>query len=49
MYYGDYIDYVLSFWRHRDDENILFMKYEDMKKDLGREIQRVASRTVSNG
>ena len=31
---GDYFDHVLSWWKHRDDENVLFVKYEDMKKDL---------------
>lgn len=26
--------HVLSFWEKRNDENILFIKYEDMKRDL---------------
>ena len=34
MAYGDYFDHVLSWWAHRNDENVLFLKYEDMKKDL---------------
>ena len=32
--YGGYFDHVLSWWAHKDDENVLFLKYEDMKKDL---------------
>ena len=25
-------DHVLSWWKHRDDPNLLFLKYEDMHK-----------------
>ena len=32
--FGDYFDHVLSWWAHKDDDNVLFLKYEDMKKDL---------------
>ena len=32
--FGGYFDHVLSWWPHRNDENVLFLKYEDMKKDL---------------
>ena len=30
--YGDYFDHVLSWWAHKDDKNVLFIKYEDIKK-----------------
>ena len=41
--YGNYFDHVLSWWPHRDDENVLVMKYEDMKKDLPAAVSQVAS------
>ena len=40
--FGDYFDHVLSWWAHKDDDNVLFMKYEDMKKDLPAAVARVA-------
>ena len=33
--YGSYLDHVLGWWEHRDDDNVLFLKYEDMKKTSG--------------
>ncbi|KAJ7336540.1 aryl sulfotransferase [Desmophyllum pertusum] len=30
--YGLWFDHVLSWWEHRDDPNILFVKYEDLKE-----------------
>lgn len=30
--YGSYFDHVLAWWEHRNDENVLFLKYEDLKK-----------------
>ena len=41
--YGNYFDHLLSWWPHRDDENVLFIKYEDMKKDLPAAVSQVAS------
>ena len=41
--FGNYFDHLLSWWPHRDDENALFMKYEDMKKDLPAAVSQVAS------
>lgn len=32
VYWGSWAEHVLGWWRHRDDENVLFLKYEDMKK-----------------
>ena len=40
--YGDYFDHLLS-WPHRDDENVLLLKYEDMKTDLPGAISQIAS------
>jgi len=33
---------VLGWWHHRDDNNV-FLKYEDMKKDLVGSVSRIAS------
>ena len=41
--YGDYFDHILSWWAHRDSPNILFMKYEDIKKDLLQAVSKIAS------
>ena len=41
--YGNYFDHVLSWWKHRDDENVLFMTYEDMKTYIRSSITRIAS------
>ena len=41
--YGDYFDHVLSWWAHRNDENILFLKYEDRKDDLTGQIKQIAN------
>ncbi|XP_078601251.1 sulfotransferase 1B1-like [Branchiostoma floridae x Branchiostoma japonicum] len=32
--YGPFEDHVLGWWQMRDDPHFLFLKYEDMKKDL---------------
>ena len=32
--FGNYFDHVLSWWARRNDKNVLFLKYEDMKRDL---------------
>lgn len=37
-----WFEHVLSFWHHRDDQNVLFLKYEDMKKDLPTAVTTIA-------
>ena len=31
-FYGPWDKHVLSYWKLRNEENVLFLKYEDMKK-----------------
>ncbi len=41
--FGDYFNHLLGWWPHRKDENVLFLKYEDMKRDLKQSVGRIAS------
>ena len=41
--FDNYFDHVLSWWEHRHDENVLFLKYEDMKRDLPHHVSKIAS------
>lgn len=38
---GNYFDWVLSWWRHRDDSNVLVLFYEDMKVDTKAAIKKI--------
>ena len=40
--FGLWFDNVLEWWKHRDVENILFLKYEDMKKDHRGAVKKIA-------
>lgn len=40
--FGSYWDHVLSYWKIRNKPNVLFLRYEDMKKDLPKVIKKVA-------
>lgn len=42
VFFGNYFDHVLGWWAHRDDTNVLFMKYEDMKRDLFGNVKKIA-------
>ena len=39
---GLWFDHVLAWWKHRDDSNLLFIKYEDMKKDSCAVVRQIA-------
>ena len=41
--FGDYFDHVLSWWAHKDDDNVLFIMFEDMKRDPVTSIKRIAT------
>ena len=40
--YGSYFDHVLSWWSHKDDDNVLFLHYEELKQDLQGQIKIIA-------
>ncbi|KAI8503897.1 hypothetical protein Bbelb_179650 [Branchiostoma belcheri] len=42
-FYGFWWDVVPEYWRHKDDDNLLFIKYEDLKRDLRGHVVKIAS------
>ncbi|CAI6367788.1 unnamed protein product [Macrosiphum euphorbiae] len=40
--YSPFFDHILGYWDRRNDSQILFLKYEDMKQDLRSVIRRTA-------
>nr|XP_002120509.2 amine sulfotransferase-like [Ciona intestinalis] len=38
----NYLDHILSWYPHRNDDNVMFVCYEDMKKDPQKEILKLA-------
>src|SRR5690606_14124670 len=41
--FGDYFEHLLSWYGHRDDDNVLFLTYEDMQADIHDTIRVVGS------
>lgn len=41
--FGDYFEHVLGWWLHKDDNNVLFLKYENMKRDLSTAVACIAN------
>ena len=42
--FGSYFDHVLPWWKaSKDNDNILFLKYEDMKKEHARHVAKIGS------
>ena len=39
---GNYWEHLLSWWRRRDEEDVLMVTFEDLKHDLERQVRRVA-------
>ena len=42
VFFGSWWDHIPEWWKHRDEKNVLFLKYEDLKKDLPKYIKIVA-------
>jgi aryl sulfotransferase len=40
---GDLFHFVSTYWQLRDQPNVLFVHYDDLKADLEKEIRRIAS------
>ncbi len=43
LLYGDSFDHVLSWWPHRNEDNVLFLMFEDITKDPRAAITRIAT------
>ncbi|XP_015921569.2 sulfotransferase 1E1 [Parasteatoda tepidariorum] len=43
VYFGDYFDHVLSWYSHRNNPNVLFVTYEELKEDIDAAIMKMAS------
>ncbi|XP_004634712.1 sulfotransferase 6B1 [Octodon degus] len=41
--YGSWFDHVLSWEEHRNDENVLIIFYEEMKKDFSKSFKKIAT------
>ncbi|KAM4723094.1 uncharacterized protein WCC33_009314 [Rhinophrynus dorsalis] len=41
VYYGSWHDHVKGWWEKRNDYNILYIHYEDLKEDPKREIKKI--------
>ncbi|XP_077991025.1 sulfotransferase 1E1-like [Glandiceps talaboti] len=42
MEHGRWDEHVLSWWQRRNEDNILFLKYEDMRRDLRTSVQKIS-------
>lgn len=40
--FAPFFDNVLGFWEHRNDENVLFLRFEDLKNNLDTVIRQVS-------
>ncbi|CAL1261053.1 unnamed protein product [Larinioides sclopetarius] len=41
--FGDYFETTLSWWEHRNDPNVLFITYEELKEDTAKNVLKIAS------
>jgi len=40
--FGDYFDHLIPWYAHRNDENVLFLSYEQMKRDVEKTVSELA-------
>ena len=43
LFFGNYIDHIKPWWQHRSDPNILFLTFENMKRDLPSAVRSIAA------
>ncbi|XP_070582127.1 sulfotransferase 1B1-like [Ptychodera flava] len=43
IYVGEWGSHVIPWWKKRNDQNVLFLKYEDIVKDLEQYIRKIAA------
>ena len=41
-FYGGWFPHVLGWWKYKDESNVLFLKYEDMRQHLPGVVKRIA-------
>ncbi|KAL9974595.1 hypothetical protein ACROYT_G011648 [Oculina patagonica] len=41
--WGPWNDHVLNWWKYKDDPNVLYLKYEDLQKDLLSRVRMIAN------
>ena len=42
VFFGSWWDQIPEWWKHGDEKNVLFLKYEDLKRDLPKYVQIIA-------
>ena len=42
VFFGSWWDQIPEWWTHRNEKNVLFLKYEDLKKDLPKYVKIIA-------
>ncbi|XP_077998750.1 sulfotransferase 1 family member D1-like [Glandiceps talaboti] len=40
--FGDWFDHVIGWWKYKDHPNVLYLKYEDMKRDPHKAVRQIA-------
>lgn len=43
VHWSPFFDHIKDGWSHRNDENVLFLHYEDLLKDLPSSLRKLAS------